>query len=186
MKKPVIIIIAVVAFILTALTTAWAKNFYITLLIAGYNTSDVMIIDTNHDENNKEFKVIKTSSKDDSNVLAILTRNSFGIWNITQKQEKIDNKTINTIGWVNKGELKRFSFKDGGTIENEWNIVYCGNNALKLIEFKPGQIPENVTVNIQQNGATYLIHIISFSSSEPLNNFDVPFLLTENGSISTK
>jgi len=186
MKKPVIIIIAVVAFVLTALTTAWVINFYITLFISGYNTSEVMVIDTNHDENNKEFKVIKTISKDGTNVLVILTKNTFGIWSITQKQEKIDDYTMTTIGWVNKGELKRYSFKEGGTIENEWNIVYCGNNAQKLIEFSPGQIPENTTVNIQQNASSYMIHIISFSSSAPLNNFNVPYLLTENGCISIK
>lgn len=184
MKKPLIIILAAAALLVTALSAAWAKNFYITLLISGYSTSDVKIIDTSHNENDKEFKVIKTSSKDKSDALAILTKNSLGIWSITQKQENIESRPITTIGWVNKGEVKRYTFKDGGVIENEWNIVYCGNNAIKLIQFNPGQIPENVTVNIQQNGSSYLIHLISFADSNTVSKFDVPAILTDNGCLS--
>lgn len=186
MKKPVIIIVAIVALLLTALSTAWAKNFYITLLFEGYKTSDIQIIDNSYDENNIEYKVIKTSSKDHEVVLAILTKNALGIWNITQSQESTEDAALTTIGWVTKGEIKRFSYKDGSTIENEWNLVYCGNNATKLIEFKTGQIPENVTVNIQQNAASYLIHVISFAESDTLNNFDVPSLLIENQCITTE
>ncbi len=184
MKKPIIIIIAIAAILLTGLSTAWAKNFYITLLLSGYNASNVQIIDTSHDEYGKEFKVIKSTTKDNANALAILTKNALGIWSITEKQEFTDGNTMSTIGWVSKGELKRFSFKDGGKIENEWHMVYSGNNAAKLIQFESGQIPENVTVNIRQNGPNYLIHVITFSDTAVLNKFDVSSILEGNGCLS--
>lgn len=186
MKKPAIIIIAIAAILLTGLTTAWAKNFYITLILAGYKPTSIQVIDTSNDENEKEFKVIKTRTNKNKDTLAILTKNALGIWKISETQENTEDSLMSTIGWVKKGELKRFSFKDGGNIENEWNVVYTGNNAAKLIYFNPGQLPENITVNIQQNGTSYLIHVISFADSDILSKFNVSAILEENGCLTTK
>lgn len=184
MKKSVIIIIAIVVLLLSGITTAWANNFYITLLLKGYDTSKVQIVDASYNDDGKEFKVIRTSSKKDDTVLAILTKNIFGLWSITEKQENNEDSSISTIGWVKEGEMKRYSFKDGGTIENEWNIIYSGNNATSLIALKPEQIPDNVTVNIQQNGKYYLIHVVTYSDSNTLSKFDVPKILLDNQCIS--
>lgn len=59
-------------------------------------------------------------------------------------------------------------------------MIYSGNNALKLIEFTPGQIPDNVTVNIQQAGESYWIHLITFAEPDVLNSIDMKSILQDN------
>lgn len=65
----------------------------------------------------------------------------------------------------------------------EWHMLYYGNNAIKLIEFLPGQIPENVAIDIRQAGNIYSIHLINFGDPYVLPNIDIYSLLLEAGCI---
>ena len=157
-----------------------ANSFQISLHRQGLGNQNVDIIDHGFDNNKDEFKVIKTISNDNEIVLALMIKNKMGFWNISSIKASTTDSNLVTIGWVISGGAKRFVYTENAIFEQEWHLVYCGNNAKKLIEFFPGQIPENITVNIQQAGEEYCIHIISFAEPDVLNSFDVITLLKNN------
>lgn len=70
--------------------------------------------------------------------------------------------------------------------QKEWHNAYYGTNATKLIEFLPGQIPENVAVNIHQAGQQFWIHLVTYGEPEVLSKINIEKLLKENKSISSK
>jgi hypothetical protein len=151
----------------------------------GFDPRDVRTIERSFDSNQQEFRVIKTSSKDREIVLAILTRDGLGFWTVTSVSgEAQADPHLESIGWIRGGGVRRFSHSEDPDFSHEWNLVYYGNNAIQHILFRPGQLPENVAVNIQQAGEEYLIHIISFADPEVLNSIDIPALLEENHSIA--
>ena len=82
--------------------------------------------------------------------------------------------------------VKRFVNTEEVDFVQEWHFAYCGNNAVAKIDLQTGQIPENVTVNIQQAGNTYWIHAISFADSYVINDFNNNLIqiLETNGCIS--
>jgi hypothetical protein len=158
-----------------------ANSFSIALRRAGLNPNHVTTIEHSFDSDKQEFKVIETSSKDNKLILAIVTKNRLGFWSISNiRGDGTANPHFASIAWVKGGGFKRFSPTEDSVFQNEWHYAYCGDNATKQIEFLPGQIPENVTVNIQQGGSKFWIHVISFAEPEVLNAFDVKALLEEN------
>ncbi|WP_163193569.1 hypothetical protein [Clostridium thermarum] len=175
--------IAIVAIILIgiAFLIIRANSFSIALRRAGLNPNYVRTIEHDFGTNDEEFKVIETSSKDSKITLAIVTKNKLGFWKVSsfRGDDRVDPH-FTSIAWVKGGGFKRFSPTGGTVIEHEWHYAYCGDNAIKEIEFLPGQIPENVTVNIQQGDSKFLVHVISFAEPEVLNGFDVKALLEEN------
>ena len=64
--------------------------------------------------------------------------------------------------------------------ETEWHMAYYGDNAIDLIQFHPGQLPHNVTVNIQQAGKIFWVHVITYDDAKTFNSIDIPSLLLEN------
>lgn len=177
-----VLLLGVIAFFIFKI-----NSFSFSLMRSGYNQNNVQTIEHSFDSNKEEFKVIKTNSKNKEIVLAIITKNSMGIWNVTKTTESTSvNPNIASIAWINGGGAKRFLFTSDPTFEHEWHYVYYGTNAVKFIEFLPGQIPENVTVNIQQAGVQFWIHIISFAEPEVLNSISVENLLKENKCIPSE
>ncbi|MCX7884855.1 MAG: hypothetical protein N2448_07495 [Caloramator sp.] len=81
---------------------------------------------------------------------------------------------------------KRFTHTENAIFENEWYYAYYGTNAAKLIELLPGQIPDNVTVNIRQAGQKFWIHLISFSEPDVISNINIEALLKKNKCIPSK
>ncbi len=119
--------------------------------------------------------------------MAIITKNNLGFWTITSKSGKVAaNPNLISIGWIRGGGAKRFIYTENAEFENEWHIAYYGNKATKLIYFLPGQIPENVTVNIQQAGELFWIHIITFANPDVLNSIDIQTLLIKNQCITVE
>ncbi len=172
----VLILGLVVFFILRAF------SFPLALRMSGLNPRVTDRIEHSFDANGREFRVIKTESRDGGINLVLLTRNGLGFW-CMESQSSNDGQPGPwpvSIGWIRSGGAKRFDFEENATFENEWHLAYYGNNAIKKIEFLPGQIPENVTVNIQQAGAVFSIHVVSFAEPDVLNRFNVPDLLIEN------
>ncbi|WP_139906133.1 hypothetical protein [Clostridium thermarum] len=170
-----ILFIAIIALIIRA------NSFSIALRMAGLNSNYVRIIEHDFGTNDEEFKVIETSSKDSKITLSIVTKNRLGFWKVSSfRGDDTVDPHFTSIAWIKGGGSKRFSSTEDSVFENEWHYAYCGDNAIKEIKFLPGQIPENVTVNIQQGGSKFWIHVISFADPGVLNRFDVKAILEEN------
>jgi hypothetical protein len=132
------------------------------------------------------FCVVQTATTDEEPALALLVRNKIGFW--TVENTCIANSDAPdqwvSMAWVLDAGGWRFDSADEGRNHWEWHCAYYGVNAVALVELLPGQIPENVTVNIQQQGNRYWIHVISFEESGENASFDIISLLEENGCIS--
>ena len=87
------------------------------------------------------------------------------------------DETIVKLGWIRVAGIKLFDVGDDSTIEFEVHAVYCGNNAKKQILTLSDQLPPNVTVSIQQAGASYMIHFISFGEADTLSHINILELL---------
>ena len=118
--------------------------------------------------------------------MAIMTKNSSGVWNISNLDVEEPKKSkVVSVGWTQDGGLRRFVDTEDVNFGQEWHFAYCGDNAIQKVELQKGQIPENVTVNIQQAGNLYWIHVISFADSDVINDFNANLIgvLEENGCI---
>lgn len=176
----IILLVIVVFFIIRA------NSFVFALKNEGLTTGDIHTVEEHdYDANGREFKVVQTTSKSGELALALLTKNQFGFWSVTQCDVATADKQRDSvrIGWIQDGGAKRFTHTENAIFEQEWHLAYCGANAIKRIEIFPEQMPANVTVNIQQDGELYWIHVISFAEGEVLNDFDLMTILEENGCI---
>lgn len=181
MKKACIAILSISFLALIILLIVRATSFQIALNNSGFHSTDVYTIEHSFDSNKNEFKIIQTVTKDDKLSLINLYRNQFGFWKISDANTTESNDPgFISIGWIQSSGAKRFLPAENAQFEKEWHMVYSGNNALKLIEFKSGQIPANVTISIQQAGALYWLHLITFAEPDILNSIDVKALLQEN------
>ncbi len=180
MKKLCItLIIIFMAFIIINLLKM--NSFSIALKMAGLNSYDIDEIEHSYGYTEGEFKVIKTSTKDEKIVLAIVEKNKLGFWTVTTKREdKAILPNLYSVAWLRRGGAKRYSFSENAMFETEWHMAYYGDNAIDLIQFHPGQLPHNVTVNIQQAGKIFWVHVITYDDAKTFNSIDIPSLLLEN------
>ena len=134
--------------------------------------------------NRYEYKVIRTGSSDSDIVLAFLRKNKFGFWKVYDYKENTENSNLVNIKWFTSGGAKSYNHDEKPVFEQEAHIIYYGKNAKKSIQFFPGQLPDNATVNIRQAGDKFMIHIITFSANlDAFNNLDMNNILKNNNCI---
>lgn len=186
MKKTCIVVISIIAIVIIAFGIFRTNSFSFAIRRAGLNPYDVIPLESSIDANGNEFRIIKTSSDKQEIVLAYMEKNRMGFWSVAyysppphpSEETSWDTKLV-SIGWMKPAGIKRYDAAEDPIFETEWHQLYYGNNAIKLIEFLPGQIPDNVAVNIRQAGNEYSIHLIHFGNPDILNNIDMHSLLLE-------
>lgn len=187
MKKIKFIIPLVFLILIVGIFIIQTNGFSLALIRAGFNTNDVEVIEHSYDSTIGEFKVIKTSSKKHNIILAWMSRDSFGFWKVIMTNDATTvMPNLVQIAWMRGAGAKRFTHTENAIFESEWHNAYYGTNATKLIEFLPGQIPENVAVNIRQAGQQFWIHLVTYGEPEVLSKINIEKLLKENESISSK
>ena len=153
----------------------------IALKQAGVNTSYIYQIEELDINANQEFRILAAMMNDKRPVLIHMEKNRLGFWFI--RNIEYDSAIgFEKIGWINRSGTRRYAATDVPQIDHEFHLAYCGNNALKLIEFPQASIPQNVTVTIHQVGSFYTVHVISFDEDQ-LNNLDVFTTMQELGCI---
>lgn len=184
MKKIHIVILAILILVFVYITIT-KESFSIALWRAGFSSSNIQTLARSFDDNGNEIKVIKTSSKKHDIVLVYLVKNKFGFWKVGYFTTSSSNK-LAVIGWMKWSAIRRFKLDEDPLFEAENHRIYYGNNAIKRIEFLPGQIPENVAVSIWQAGKEYYIHLVCFETGKdsPLNSIDIYSLLLKNKCIA--
>lgn len=132
----------------------------------------------------RDTKLLLAKDKEENLVLVRADKNAVGFWTtlIIDTSEGKSSPTVST-SWYN-GLGMHYYKPEKNTYSIGWNFVYCGDNARKVVEFAEGQIPENVTVRIDQYRTLYIVHVISYAEPEVTNNFHVFDILRQNGCIS--
>ncbi len=177
------IVLSVAAVLLAAIILLWINNYRLIIAINGLNSRDILY--SGIDDIGSEYRVIETASNSNNVALAYLSKNKLGIWSLSSSAF-YDKSTgqLACIGWMKQAGIKRFSSADDPILEIEWHRIYYGENAIKTISFLPGQIPDNIAVNVQQAGNRYSIHLISYESPDKLNSIDMKEILKKAGCIS--
>ena len=190
MKKTVsrlLIILVILNFSFVCFALLYSNSLALALLAVGLRADDLHEVEEpTRRADDRVFCVVQTATTDEEPALALLVRNKIGFW--TVENTRIANSDAPdqwvSMAWVLDAGGWQFDSADGGKNHWEWHFAYYGVNAVALVELLPGQIPENVTVNIQQQGNRYWIHVISFEESGENASFDIISLLEENGCIS--
>ncbi len=169
------ILISTLAVLLVAITLLWINNYSLVVAINDLKSGDIVY--SGIDDNGNEYRVIEATQRNNM-VLAYLSKNKLGIWSLSSSAT-YDKSTgqLASIGWMKEAGIKRFSAADNPIFEMEWHRLYYGEDAIKTISFLPGQIPENVAINIRQAGSQYSIHLISYESPDILNRIDMKEIL---------
>ena len=185
MKKVRFILIIVMFLIVVSLFLYKENSFTLALVSNEFNVKDIDTIYHGFNNNDDEFKVLKTSTKKGNLALIVLTKNKLGIWYLSQTRQN-ENKGVVNIGWFGDGGVKRYEYSENPTFFNETHIVYYGKNAISLIKFLPNQIPQNVAFSVRQAGKVYCIHLLARDKSDVLNSIKIEELLIKNNCISRK
>lgn len=181
-KKMIALNIGVVAVLMVIGAIIWRiYSLPIAVYSAGLNNRSISYIEQLDIDIRKQFSVFQTRTKEGKLALVYATRDAFGFWHIDRMKCADDAQDYATITWVKGAGTRRFSFLENAIFEHEWHFVFSGDNAIKAIEFLPDQLPSNSTVNIQQAGEHYLIHLVVFSEESVA--LDLREVLIQNGCI---
>ena len=169
MKNKILIFIFITAICLFAL---YLNSYSITLLMAGYKSDDIIILKAGIDSNNENYRVLLYRGYPVENESAFIhmIQNKIGIWQISHTMDfrHPDTGLLITSG-LNTGGFKRFSHDDEFIFISESYLIYHGLNAIKLIDFQPGQLPDFVAANIWQTGNEYTILLQYYGNPTGLN-----------------
>ena len=130
----------------------------------------------------RQFKVFQATTEDGALVLAYAEKSEdSGTWEITRSESTTEAVPYIRLAWFGDTQTRKYNRWDTKVTETEWHYAYCGNDAVKAIVLDSEQLPENVAVNIRQEGRFYLIHVVVYA----VENFslDVRAVLEENGCV---
>ena len=185
-RKKVIITklcIALAVLLVIAFFVLRANSEALALSINGIEHKNVRyIVDTNLGNDDTPYKVLQSYTKSGELALVKLEQNQLGFWTVFDINSGYYNGTYSHMAWVDLVGTRRFAATDKPEFLKEYHYVYTGNNAQKLIEIPAEQIPHNTTVNVQQLGEFYLIHMVSLTEPEE-HRFNIKDFLQENGYI---
>ena len=186
-KRIVTAAVATFLILLTLFFILQANSLTIALKQADLNTGTVTYIEELDSDNGTLYKVLKTTSDTGALALVRMYRSNLGFWKVEDIELSNSEKGYDfvSLAWMKHASIRRFSFQDTPDFEREWHYVYCGNNAIKEIEPLAEFLPRNVTVNVQQAGESYLIHIITYANPDETGTIDMYTILKQNGFVKT-
>ena len=182
-NKKAVICIIVLCFVLISTFILAALSENIALAYAGVDTKKMMqpIIELGVMDD-VPYKVLRATTNNDEPVILRLTK-KLGFWQIDRLEKVRKGQTYAAHGWAITAGFQKNSDEDRYLFNKEWHYVCTGNDAQKQIEIPNELIPENTTINIQQSGEFYLIHVVSFGDPEHFQQLNIPAYLKENGFI---
>ena len=181
--KPVVYILVAVLIILVFL---WHNSFSLMLRVNGLNAGKrdltcLMELDESRSIGSKGEKIFQTTTKDGELALGVATKNKLGIWRIQLLKVTTQESRFIGMTWFESSDIRQFENKDGGR-EKGWHFVYCGDDAIDLVQLHEEQLPENTAVKIRQANEFYLIYLVTYGE-DPDYSFDVHGALEENGCV---
>ena len=186
MKKGRILAIVAVVVIIVLIGYCLLAHNSLSLAVehAGYQADSLSyIVELEKDSLGFAFSVFQTYSDSGEIALIYAKRDAFGFWHLENINDYRSEHGYASIVWSEGATVRRFAVEQNPVFEWEWHYAYCSDNAINSIVINPEQLPENCTVNVQQAGSFYLIHIIRFATDT--ESFDIGQILLENGCIET-
>ena len=186
MKKRTLfyLIVTLLILILVAGLIVYHNSYSIALKKAGLSEASINYIDSGINDNGSEYRAVFQYMPENTVKCALLTKDKLGIWKITEEEHGPDSSShYVSVGWMRFASIRRYAVSDQAKIDSEVHKVYGGNNAIKQIEIPYDLLPTNVSVNVFQAGASYVIHFVAYGEAETLNQIDVSYLLKQTNSI---
>lgn len=187
MKKRTLVSILLALIFITFLIV-YHNSFRIALWKSGVEVNSIDYIDIGINDSGNEYRVVfKSNILDNTVKVLLLTKNSFGVWHVTYGVSAPDPDTGDedtTMGWMRFSGMRAYGAEHPLSLDREEHIVYVGNNAKKLIEIPFELLPSNVSVDVFQAEAVYVIHLLSYDiEPDTLNKFHMMDLLRQTDSI---
>lgn len=157
----------------------------IALRSAGVDTSQPVrpVVELGILVENTQYKVLQATAKTGEPMLLRLEKNGLGFWNAESIRTPKEGLSYAEDAWMIGTGTQRYTATDVPKFNYEWHYVYTGSDAQKLIQIPAEQIPANTTIDIQQLGEFYLIHVVSFADPEVFQQLHIPTYLKDNGFI---
>ena len=149
---------------------------------AGFYPQDCEVLWKGFYNNDDLNEVVRLRSEESRLTTGTLVRNRWGFWSFYKQSERTSpDQHLIGAAWTRFAGIRYFEGRESREVEQ--HRFYCGDNAQKTVRFLQGQLPDNVTVNIQQVGKDFAVHLIMFTNGEEQNNLDIHTLLVQAGCI---
>ncbi len=153
----------------------YQDDFEEALQAAGFTGSNVLTVESGRGHDGSEYRVAVQLAADGESRAAYFRREA-GQW--TQPE-----------GWAAQGQGSMIfdwsEWHTNGQSYYEYHTVYCAGNALGKIEIPNRMVPDYYTVNVQQQGAFYMLHFTAYGNDLPLLELsEILEYLVSAGSIS--
>ncbi len=185
-RKSVIILFSIAAVLICAFFLLRGFSFQLALGLKGYDTETAVFFH-GFDSQRREYQVIQTENREGSPAILQMKKGALGFWRVVHSREGASPQDKMLLSfWFGDTKLRSGPNLIPGqpvVSESEAHYAYYGENAVGLIEFRPGQLPEHTAVSIQQAGERYWIHLILFTEDVSSADMDLFGILLENGCI---
>lgn len=171
--KRILFIVPAVA--LAVFLLYWALNYDVLLWTNGF--SDPQTVYTGIDDNGEEMQILKKEGEDGFR-LAHLTKSGAGFWRLEYTAEPV-GEGYTVMAWGKWTGLRTFGSAQNGFTREE-HLVLCGKNAVGTIAIPDAEIPNNVTVGVEQGSETYQLHVISYGDISRYQGELYDYLLANN------
>lgn len=182
-KKAYTIIIVTFLLVSSIIIILFINSYSIALFRAGIKPENLSSIHTYVESNGREYRILLNKDANKNITFVQMVKKPIGLWSVEYSMDTMSSKTgLATYGWMRPAGVKSFSMVNP-VFEYEVHQIYYGQNAIKLIEISQEQLPDNVTVHIQQAGPEYTIHFMAYGDADILSKIGVYNLLVSTGCI---
>lgn len=186
MKRFAIIILVILCVLLVSFFFLRSNSEHLALRYAEIDTNERIYeisLDVDH---GKMFKILQCTTIDGKMAILRLEKNGLGFWQVNDVAKGINRVKYFWDTFAGSAYYVRQDDREPEiSYSCEWHAVFCGTNAMKWIEIPDELVPANTTVNVQQIGDCYIVHVVSYSekSTSAFLEFNVFHVLEECGVI---
>lgn len=182
-KKVKIIIACGVAMVIVIGLMLQANSLNIALFFKGVDVDTVsQTVQGSYALSGANYAILHGNTKDGAPALIRGVENAFGFWRIDELAVITDEQPVVSMAWSESGGVWLRDTGEEALYDRAcWHVLYKGSNACADIAFKEGQLPDDCTLSVSQNGEDYILRIASFSGD--LSRWPVMEYLQQNGCI---
>lgn len=179
------------AAVILVIALIWVNSFNLALLFGGIDRRDMTVLEEAAVfQTGETTKIILVRESSEEWALAKITKNDIlNFWYLAGYEATNGTETpVIVEKWFGDRSSRFYSgdifeLLGNDRSQQERNAVYCGNNAVCMIDLPAGRIPNDLTMRVEQRGSCYCIYVVSYSE-EAMESLDLIGLLREQGYIA--
>ena len=176
--KRIILILLIAAVLVIAFL--WYRGGWNSALSSrGLKPAEMTELYFERDSSGTEIRILTNYGKNEKPVLVKMIREKGRFFKAMDSGNSVMAEAESAFG-------KSYLPQDPLSVESEYHLFYCGNDATTVIRSLDDFLPGGVTAQICQQGNCYLIHFMSFGDSNKLTALDLADLLRQGGYIAQK